>query len=71
MERGQTPKILRLSAELFVRLLLPIVSIFPLFFRFSLFLAFKFFRAARPHTRDEYILNYVRPLYPGASLTEA
>ena len=61
------------SAELFVRLLLPIVPIaFSSLFAFSFFLSsLKAFRAAQPRTHDIHLLKYVRPLYLGASLTEA
>ena len=59
------------SAELFVRLLLPIVPIaFSSLFAFSFF-SLKAFRAAKPCTCDIHILKYVRPLYLGASWTEA
>ena len=53
------------SAELFVRLLLPIVSItFSSLFAFFL-LSLKALRAAQPCTCDIHILKYVRPLYLG------
>ena len=59
------------SAELFVRLLLPIVSIiFSSLFAFSVF-SLKAFRTAQPCTCDIHIIKYVRPLYLGASWTEA
>ena len=58
------------SAELFVRLLLPIVSLLFLSFRLSSF-SLKASMRLKPCTYDVHILKYVRPLYPGASCTEA
>ena len=69
MERGHTPKILCLATNSsFVPFSLLLPLLYPLFF--YLFLALSSC-AVKPRTHDVHILKYVRPLYLGASRTEA
>ena len=70
MERGQTPKILRLAPNsVFVRFPPPFFILYIYILSLS-FYGSEALSVTRLHTRDALILKYVRSLYLGASYTE-